>query len=397
MSFVLEIIKNKKIKANSKCVLFTSFDGRYSDSPRSISEYLHDISPDTPIVWQVSAEQAEYVPSYAKVILNNSEEAKVARNKSHIIVDNVFCASATSLISSKLKDRLIFAAKTIYKTKKSQVRITTWHGTPLKKMGRDQVGSKVIDFTCPNTIMLLGNTFTEGVMRRITFGKIPIKLFGTPRNDALFKLTDDDIRNAKLQLGIAPEKKIVLFAPTFRSDSNDVNNTNVFRSGIEQLKEMDIGRLLSTLKNRFSSEWVLVCRFHYHVDAFVDWNSMYQLYNGMVINGNTEPDITKYLIASDVLITDASSCMFDYALTKRPCFLFFPDIDNYIDNERGIYFDMKELPFTISTKKSELYRSITDFNYASYIGKVQSFLDSIGNVEDGKATARAVDYILKSL
>jgi len=393
MSNLRQQIKRKISPINLDSVVFTSFNGRYSDSPKAISEKLHELAPEIPIIWLVTADQLKSVPIYAKAIDINSRSGEEARNKARVRIDNVFCDVSTNLNNTDLKSLLLFALKTYLKTKKTQRRYTTWHGTPLKMMGRDQIGNTTIGFSCPNTTLLLGNVFTKNVMERITYGVVPVRILGSPRNDLLFNVTSKDITVKKTELGLPTNKKVLLFAPTFRSDG-EINNDNVFRSGINQLELMDVPKLLDAFSERFSSEWVLVCRFHYHVDAKINWEDIAVRYNGSILNGNSFPDMSDYLLCADALITDASSCMFDYLLTGKPCFLFFPDLENYTKVERGTYFDIDELPFSCSQSFENLLNSVANFDEVTFASKCNSFLNRIGNADDGHASERVVEMII---
>lgn len=396
MNNILQLIQRKITPTTLNAAVFTSFNGRYSDSPKAISQRLHELAPEIPIVWLVATDQLKSVPTYAKAIDINTSDGRKARNRARVRIDNVYCDASTNLNKSDLKSKLLFVVKTYLKTKKTQKRYTTWHGTPLKKMGRDQIANTNVGFSCPNTTLLLGNEFTKDVMERITYGKVPVKMIGCPRNDLLFHLTFNNIQRKKAEIGLPADKKVLLFAPTFRSDG-DVNNDNVYRSGINQLELMNVTKLLDAFSKRFSSEWVLVCRFHYHVDAKINWEDISVRYNGSIINGNSFPDMSDYLVCADALMTDASSCMFDYMFTGRPCFLFFPDLDNYNKVERGMYFDINELPFSCSQSFDNLLESVGNFNESSYASKCNSFLNRIGNVDDGHASERVAEMIIHDL
>ena len=113
-----------------------------------------------------------------------------------------------------------------------------------------------------------------------------------------------------------------------------------------------------------------------------------------LINGNIGDDMAEYLACTDILITDYSSSMFDFALTGKPCFLFAPDREHYEKKERGFYLDYDSLPFPISYTNEELIKNIQKFDDAAYRERVLRFLEEIGNVEDGKASERIAQCIV---
>ena len=186
---------------------------------------------------------------------------------------------------------------------------------------------------------------------------------------------------------------MVLFAPTFRNDGKDVEGKNIQRSGLNQISGIIFDELFASLKKRFGGEWIFVCRFHYHVSNLVDWDELENKYPGKVVNGNNSSDMAEYLKCTDVLITDASSSMFDFALTYKPCFLFFPDIDNYSNKERGTYIDPYSLPFKTSKSFKALVEDIEMFDYERYKFQVDKLLSNLGNTDDGHASERIAKYI----
>ena len=386
------LLRRKLTPVNRNRILFTSFGGHYSDSPKAISRALHTLRPDLEQVWLVKQQYAASVPEYVTIADADDPGADAHyRATARAVVDNVYGLRESYLTSASLPRRIKFRLETFLKTKNNQQVFTTWHGTPLKCMGRDQVGSNILDFSCPNTTMLMGNRYTLDIMRHLTFEKIPMELTGTPRNDALCIPPQPDL---KARLGLPEGKRIVLFAPTFRSDSDGIGQTNIHRSGLDQLNSMDFDGLFSALSRKFGGEWAMVCRFHYHVEAQVDWTGLESRYPGQILNGNLHDDMAEYLACADLLLTDASSSMYDFALTGRPCLLFFPDLEHYASKERGFYTPIEELPFPCAVTFDDLLARIHRFDEASYSEKLSSLLSGYGFADDQDSSLRAAQYIL---
>ena len=328
IGYAFDFVRNKFSGVKKNRIVFTSFDGHYSDSPKYISEKIHEISPETEIVWLVSEKYKNLLPDYVTAVDIESKSAKKYIRTAAALVDNVYWRKVYFRTDNGFLSRLTSKVFRFFAYRKNQLCFTTWHGTPLKRMGRDQIGDKTVGFDCPNATMILGNKFTLNIMKRLTFGEMEMKLIGCPRNDVLF--SDAEMRlEIKEKLGLPKDKKVVLYAPTFRTDTTDINDKNVYRSGINQINEIDFDALFKTLSDKFGGEFVFICRFHYHVEKMVDFAAFEEKYPGKIINGNLHDDMAEYLAATDVLITDASSCMFDFALTGKPCFLLFPDVDRY--------------------------------------------------------------------
>lgn len=378
-------------------MVFTSFDGHYSDSPKYISQAIHAEDPHAEIVWLVHEKYRHLLPPYVTAVdINDREVSAQYRGSAQVVVDNVYGNKSTQQDAPGLKSALKFHLDSFLRRKRGQMVFTTWHGTPLKCMGRDQVGSRVTDFACPHTTMVLGNRYTLDIMQHLTFDKIHMELIGTPRNDLLFCSSEQQAK-LKEKLGLPTDKHILLFAPTFRSDGNGISNKNIARSGLGQLQSMQFDNLFSTLSDRFGGDWALVCRFHYHVEAMVDWASLQAAYPGQIINGNLHDDMAEYLACTDVLLTDASSCMFDFALTEKPCFLLFPDLEYYQTKERGFYTPIASLPFSTAVTFDELLANIRRFDDAVYQQQVKGMLKEYGFVDDENSATRVAKYILSKL
>lgn len=388
----------KIIPVKKNRIIFTSFNGHYSDSPKCISKKIYEMAPNLEQVWLVNKQYINDIPEYAKgVEIGNVWKTFWYRATAHVIIDNVYGGKEAYLQKNGILAKISFKFREFLNNKRGQYTYTTWHGTPLKKMGVDALNHEISDFSCPQTTMVLGNQHTLDVMSHLTFGKIKMKLLGTPRNANLFG-SEDKIEELKSKLGLPKDKKIILFAPTFRSDNpSGVGNSNVYRSGINQLKEMDFNLLFEKLSKTFGGEWAMVCRFHYHAERLVDWEELHKQHPGKIINGNAFDDMSEYLICTDVLITDASSCMFDFSLKRKPCFLFFPDLEHYQNVERGLYFSMNELPFKTSETFADLLKHIDEFNEDEYIKNVEKLLVDIGDVDDANSTKRVVEYILNDM
>lgn len=395
-SYFLLLIQ-KIIPVQKGRVVFTSFNGHYSDNPKYISQKLHDIAPSVDIVWLVKKQYMSELPSYVEVIdIDRPLAAFWNKARASVLVDNVYGGKEDTLCSSGRLSRLKFRIRRFLKNKKGQRVFTTWHGTPLKCMGRDQLNSSILDFSCPQTTMLLGNQYTMDIMRHLTFEKIAMVLCGTPRNDILFH-SEKNQEEIKKRLGLPADKKIILFAPTFRNDGSDIENTNIQRSGLDQLASMEFESLLKTLSERFGGEWAMVCRFHYHVEALVDWEGLQQKYPDRIINGNQHDDMAQYLACADALLTDASSSMYDFALTNKPCFLFFPDLEYYSNTERGFYTPINNLPFPVAETFSQLLTAIAEFDAKRYETKVAAMLRDYGYVDDENSSERVARHILAQM
>lgn len=392
---LINLIIYKCGRVHKHLIVFSSFNGHYSDSPKYLMEAIHRLDKTVEIIWLVNPKYAENVPKYAKCVDIDSKLAIRARSHARVLIDNIYCDREFTVKDDSLFNKIKKVMFLFFNNKKRQIAITTWHGTPLKCIGRDQAGNKALDFICPGVTMVLGNQFSSDILRHVTFGKIPIKLLGSPRNDLLFY--HEDVKELKKKIGLPLEKKVILFAPTFREDGKETFNKNVYRSGLQQLQEMEFEKLLFVLHQRFGGEWTLVCRFHYHVEKMVDWNLLEKKYNRQIINGNINDDMAEYLTCADILLTDSSSCMFDFMLTMRPCFLYFPDYENYKNKERGLYLPIESLPFPMAQTFQKLLLKIQGYDDYLYKRNVKILIQKMGYVDGRNSSLKIARYILKRM
>ncbi|MDT2660056.1 CDP-glycerol glycerophosphotransferase family protein [Enterococcus hulanensis] len=385
------LIKCVPIKKNR--IVFSSFNGHYSDNPKYISESFHSLYPEIEIVWLLDDAHFEAAPSYVKKVKVDSFFSFIYEGSAIAIVDNVYGNRSVELINRKWSSKFKFNIISFFNKKKGQKIFTTWHGTPLKRMGRDQINTSIIDFDCPNTTMILGNQFTIDIMKHLSFGKIKMELIGTPRNDILFDHSVKRTDEIRKKLNLPSEKKIILFAPTFRTNSSSTLDRNIQRSGIEQLKSICLDQLFEVLSEKFGGDWVMVCRFHYHVEELVEWRRLNEKYSEKIINGNLFDDMSEYMYCSDILLTDASSCMFDFSLTQKPCFLFFPDVKHYESEERGFYMAIEELPFSLSKNSNELLDNIKTFDWLVYKSATAHICKKINVVDQANSSEKVTHFI----
>ena len=361
---------------SNKTVLFISFGGQYNDNPKYILLKLHKIYPEAKIFMAVSSVTRDKIPLYVTPIRYGSLRYYIKFATCAVVVNNMLgvIAPVTFTYLGKLMK------------KKEQLTIGTWHGTPLKKIGLDDVASRLKQYSYEQILsdyVIAGCKFTKDILamcvQRTTY---PVSLTGTPRNDILLN-GETELALLKSKLSLPQDKKILLFAPTFRDD--------VYESGIHQMETFDIPLILEECSVRFGGNWVFVFRVHKMVLLSID-TSTYE--SQFIIDGNKGDDMAEYLACTDILVTDYSGSMFDFALTGRPCFLFAADREHYEKVERGFYLDYDSLPFSISYTNDELIENIKSFDEMSYQRKIEKFLDNIGNVEDGKASERIAKCIV---
>ena len=145
-------------------------------------------------------------------------------------------------------------------------------------------------------------------------------------------------------------------------------------------------------KNRTDGgKWVFVTRLHPNIAKLSS-----ELHYTDSVDATDYNDIQELLVASDVLISDYSSVVFDFMLSKRPCFMYATDIEEY-RNDRNFYIPLDEMPFPISVDNRSFCESIEKFNKDDYNDAVSKFMNNYGIKEDGQASKRCVDWIIKQM
>ena len=383
----------KGLPINNENIYFTSFYGQYNDNPKYISEYIHGKNKKLKIIWEISDKSSDVnIPEYVIKVKRLTVKGLYYRYTAKVLVGNQIGENSKYIYA---QDNATKVEKEVYSLKKKgQLILSTWHGTPLKKMSLDtDSGKEITDLATDLDKLVLGDVYTSDILKRLFFDKVNIELLGSPRNDILINGNNELELATKQKLRLPCEKKILLFAPTFRSNEN--NDDDIFRSGILQLEQIDFDRLLMELSTKFGGEWIFVCRFHNHVSSKINWDDISKQTNGRVINGNMNDDMAEYLLVSDALLTDATSSIFDFALTKKPCFLFFPDFSFYKNKERGLYLDLETLPFPLSENFESLLENIQSFDIIKYSVGVTDLLTQIGNIDDGKASERIGNLVIE--
>ena len=393
--WIIGLLVYKIVPIKKRRMVFQSYHGHYSDSPRRISEYILREHDDIDVIWILDAKHLGEYPKGMKYVIKGSIKEKLISGSAKILIDNVYCDKEYTVYKDVPVSAVLAKISSFFKSKKKQVAFTTFHGTPFKTQDRDTVNSTIIDFYCPGTEMILGNQFAVDTYRHITFNKIPMHLIGSPRNDMLFgKGAQAKALNC---LGLDNTRKYLLYAPTFRNDGRDTAGKNVKRSGLDQLEEFDFDRLFASLENKFGGEWAIILRFHQYVSGLVDWNELNTKYANRFINGNLHDEMADYLAAADILMTDYSSSAFDYSLTRRLCLIYANDLDYFVTYERGLYMPLNTLPFPYATTFDDLIKIIDAFDEEKYLESIDSMHKQFGFVDDAHSTERVSNFILGRL
>lgn len=376
------------IKVDDKTIVFCTFNGKsYSCSPKALYEYMvnNDKYSDFKFIWGFkNVEQYKYLE-------NNKNTSVIKLNTKQYI--KYLAKAKYWIFNYKIPDYLY--------PKKEQVFVQCWHGTPLKRLGCDLIhfdnvlntmegmkkrykieASKFTYFLSPSKFAS-EKFISAWNLKEIGKENIIIEK-GYPRNDFLFNYTEKDIKKIKAKLGIENEKrKIILYAPTYRSNQHEAGVGYTYKEEIN----------FEHLREKFGNEYIVLFRPHYFIANVFN----FEKYKGFVYDVSKIDDINELYIITDLLITDYSSVFFDYANLKRPMIFYMYDLEHYRDKSNGFYIDLEELPGKITETQEELEKEIEriDKNF-KYDEKYKKFNDKYNYLDDGKASKRVVEEIIRN-
>ena len=351
-------------------VVFSSFSGRqYSDSPRRISERLAQTNPEIRQVWAFN-DPASF--SWLKekgidIVRYKSLRYLILAMTSRVYVDNVEYWSALRF-------------------RKNQMVIETWHGGgAYKRVGSDRLDvgdlerKHVVQKMSGITVFLSSSkAFTRYVLEGAYHYTGDILEVGLPRNDELVFPDAHASSGVRARLGIPEDRKILLYAPTFRNSLS------------ADIYDVDFSSLRSALSDRFGGEWTVLFRLHYYMKGI----TTFDIENG--IDVSDYPDMQELLSVTDILLTDYSSTIWDFALTGRPCFLYAPDVKDYC-SERNFYTPIDSWPYPLAEDNASLMDNVRCFDEARCRAAIEDHFAALGSTETGHATDCVCKRILSAL
>lgn len=314
-----------KLPINKKRIMFESiWGGKYSCNPRYLYEYIDENYPHYECIWSFKDEHYP-IKGNGKRVRRSSLKYLYYLATSKYLINNV-----------NFKKHFI--------KRKGQVEIQTMHGTPLKTIGLDAPGEfptkkSQRDYIKKNKnwdYLTVQSDYVAEISRTCFKYEKDFLKFGYPRTDILYtKNNKEDIQSIKERMGLPSDKKVILYAPTWRFKNN-----------------FDLMLDLKSFKESLKDEYILILRLH-HFSAG-GWKQ--PLDDDFVYDFSGYGSIEELYLISDILITDYSSVMFDYAILDRPIILFAYDLEEYGEKLRGFYMDIesnKPGPILHSSKEVE--------------------------------------------
>lgn len=382
IKFVYSLVY-KLIPVDDKLVIFVSFHGRgYSDNPRAIYEEMlkDERFKNYRFIWFVKHHKKKKI------------EIPGAEVKEYFSIPYFY-------YMSKAKYWVINCKMPMYIRKKDeQVYLQTWHGTPLKRLGHDIIVPEGTTFyrsqmsyedMCKTydvdvaryNYMISPNQFCTEVFQS-AFGIDRERLIetGYPRNDFITNATQEDIIALKKKFGLPLDKKIILYAPTWRDNS-------YVTSGYTFELKADFHRW----KDILGDDYIVVFKPHYLI---INKYENDQSLEGFLYSISAEAEINELYVLSDVLVTDYSSVFFDYAVLNRPIYFYMYDLDEYKGELRGFYLDIyTELPGQIYEDEQNLLNDMKNDVYD--YSRLEVFNQRFNHAQTGDCAKKVIDIVFK--
>ncbi len=352
-------IKNKAV--------FMSFKGKYSNcNSRAIYEQLRRQMPGCRYIWLMRDPSA---------VIEGAETVKYPSLKAiyHL---------ATAVLWVDNSRKALWTVK-----RRGQYYVQAWHGhVPFKRTERDAedkltasyVAQAKNDSRCAD-LFVSGCKWRTWNFRSAFWWDGDILECGQPRSDIFFQDGAERRRKVAGFYGLPEEVNLVLYAPTFR----DGKKMDAYLQG------GDYNAVLQACHNRFGGEWKLMVRLHPNMMSCQDLVE----YDQNILNGSRYNEINDLILASRILITDYSSCMFDAAQAGKIVLLYASDTERY-GEERGMYYPFSSLPFPMVSSVDELSEAIKGLDVEKYEVKRRDFLEQIGNFNCASSSQKAAEYII---
>ena len=355
-----------------RTIVYDSFGGRYSDNARALYRWLRGRVPAEHVWLAHPAHQAAFPPGVRTVPYGSAESVDVLESADVVLANTHLEIEWTK--------------------RPGATYLQMWHGTPLKTVHRDVRWAPEgrldwLDLDVDRWDYLLSPSPASTPRLRSAFRwEGEVLELGYPRNDVLQPPRVDKVRaRVRAQLGLAPDETVVLYAPTFR----DRFFADPSAPPLEL--SLDVPKLAADLGPGVR----LLTRVHYFMT-----DRLAPMDVPGVVDVSWHPDIAELYAAADVLVTDYSSSMFDFAVTGKPLVFYAYDLPTYRDVDRGFYFDLEPVaPGPVVTTQKALTKALRDLPGVrhTYAKRYRRFQQTYTPLDDGHATKRVGRFLQREV
>lgn len=359
---------------DKKKIVFDNFGGKgYGDNPKYIAEEIKNRKLNFDMVWLIDNCSDIKMPSGIRTVKIDSVRGLYEKATAKIWIDNV---------------RHLHPIK----KKENQIYLQTWHAPFSPKcvekdaennLSKEYVSEAKYDGSITDAI--LANSKLQEIQYKRAFwlnDKCEILKVGLPRNDYLANAKYNSVLKVELRnkIGLKNEWYYILYAPTFRDDYS-----------LEGY-QLEFDRIIDAFEKLVKKKCALIVRLHPNAAT----QSSFIKYGDTIINGTVYPDIQELSVATDCVISDYSTSIFDFALLNKPVFVCALDLKDYMC-KRGLLKEFTEFPFPLAETNDELISFINNFDRAEYDQKVNAFFEKYPVYDKGNAAKKTVDWIIERI
>lgn len=350
------------IPIDKKMVVFSGHTRKYNDSPRALYEYM-------------LAHPEKYGQYKCVWALEDPANVDVPGNPIKVKSDTLEYFKYT--LKAKYWIACVNIERSLHFKKRSCRYLNTWHGTPFKHVGNDAGGRNDFDFGSVDLFCYASDFEKEIYKRAFRVREEAMISTGLPRNDVLYNTTPREVEDIKKRLNLPLNKKIILYAPTWR-DSTDNGKTCAIKPPVDARK----------WEAAFKDDYIVLFRMHAYTNKLLNME-----FNDTLRDYSAYPNVNDLFKVADILISDYSASMADYSILERPVLSFAYDYDEY-KKERGLYVDYeKEMPSGILRTEDDVIEYILNMDYQKECGKTRTMVKNKMLQYGGDATRMCLERL----
>lgn len=328
------------VRIDDNLVLMNGHGSKYNDSPRDIFRKMEELglTEKYKVVWALNDPD--------KYEIENCEKIKMDTFKYFV-----------TALKAKYWVSCVNIERGLHFKKKKTVYLNTWHGALINLCGNAVGGRKDFNWNYVNLFCVCGDYEKPFIMRDFGVREEALITTGYPRNDMLYSADREEIARIKEKLSLPRDKKIILYAPTWR-ETVDGGST------YQLAPPIDWGKW----KEKLSDGFVVLLRTHPYTTKLMNVE-----FDSFVINCTEYPEVNHLLLAADVLISDYSSINLDYCILEKPMICFGYDYEEY-KSQRGFYYDLEEnMPNGVIKNEDDVIELLLNMNVEEQCKKTAEF------------------------
>ena len=346
------------VRMDDKMVLFSAHSRKYNDSPKAIYERMlaSGLFSDYTLVWALEDLDSDIPGAPVKV---KSDSISYFRYS----------------LKAKYWITCVNIERSLHYKKKGCLYLNTWHGLSINYCGNAVPGRKDFDFGAVDYMCYESEYHKQILIRDFLAREAAMIPTGLPRNDVLYDTSEDEILSIKKRLGLPLDKKIILYAPTWR-DSTDNGATYAIKPPIN----------VEYWEEQLKDDYIVLLRTHAYTNKLLGIE-----FDDFILDYTSYPVINDLFKVSDILVSDYSSCIADFSILERPIVCFAYDYETYRVH-RGLYLDLeKDMPGGVNRTEEEVIARIRNMNYGEECLKTKHMIKDRLTYIGGHATEICIE------